>query len=237
MIHVIIRGSEMRFRLAGFAVLLLVTLSTLLALISAGSEAFAPAELLAFASADCTAPCWQGIEVGNTTATEALTLLADNSDVEPRSLYSTVAYGSGFLYWKLGDSALTSSSPVYGLAAVRDGTVVYLEFDGRFRLGDLVASLGPPTEIHVVTINVHGYNEYPAVVVVYPQLGLSAVTSGDRLIRLSPEFALEHLILQTHGTSVIPPTWSGPSISETTQAVWPWQGFSPARYRSTSDRP
>jgi hypothetical protein len=95
MIHVIIRGSEMRFRLAGFAVLLMVTLSTLLALISAGSESFAPAELLAFASADCTAPCWQGIEVGNTTATEALTLRMWNPALCTRQWHMAVDSSTG----------------------------------------------------------------------------------------------------------------------------------------------
>jgi hypothetical protein len=58
MIRVIIRGNGMRFELAGFAALLLVTLSALLALMSTGSEAIAPAELLAFAFADCVVPCW-----------------------------------------------------------------------------------------------------------------------------------------------------------------------------------
>jgi hypothetical protein len=220
-----------------FAALLMVTLSVLLTVVSAGSEAVAPKALLAFASADCAAPCWQGIVVGNTLATEAFTLLADNSYVESGSLHSMVAHGHGLLFWKLIDGALTSSSPTSGLAYVRDGTVVHLEFEGRFRLGDLVARLGPPAEIHVVTINIDGYREYPAVVVVYPQLGLSAVKTGGHLEQFSPEFPLDHLILQPLGSSVIPLTWSGPPISQTTQSVWSWQGFSAARYWSTSDQP
>jgi hypothetical protein len=225
----------MRFTLAGFASLLMVTLSALLALISIGSEFIAHAELLAFASADCTAPCWQGIEVGNTTATEAFTLLADSPYVEPGSLHSTVAHGRGLLFWKMNDGAFAPSSAVSGMAHVHDGAVDYLEFYGRFRLGDLVASLGPPAEIHLVSLV--GYDWWPAVVVVYPQLGIWAIKSGGRLAQLSPDFMLDRLYLEPYATSIIPPTWSGDLFWQTTQVMGPWQGFSPARYRSTSDRP
>jgi hypothetical protein len=96
-------------------------------------------------SADCIAPCWQGIRPGETTLDEAITLMQRRAWVDKIRFHRGMAMDTGMLIWSWGEGrpALVNAHKD-GLMWIERNIVANIQIGMTARLGDVWLTLARP---------------------------------------------------------------------------------------------
>lgn len=129
----------------------------------------------------CSAPCWEGITPGKTTASEALEILKKDVSLSVVQTGASELFSDdGTIEWKWANSNDGGSVSYHAQSPTQIIEGIRLVFSTPIRLGDVVKAYGQPTHIIARVYQVNEgttWNSY-SIEVFYQSFGFSLITDS-----------------------------------------------------------
>ena len=133
----------------------------------------------------CELPCWHGIELGTTSADEAIETLSELTFVDAQNITRRDRYG--FPGWELAQwhSAVSDYPYQIGTLTINDEevvTVIGMQIEFLITVADIIAIYGSPDAYHTIAAGAHGFiPRYATVDILWLESGIRIVTGPVRL--------------------------------------------------------
>jgi hypothetical protein len=95
----------------------------------------------------CNAPCWRGIEPGETSKDDVLSKVKSMKDIIPRSVNEVPG---NYKYWQNGITwKFTGTNEKIGSVFFHDDKVIFIDayYDKKLLLSDIISQYGNPTQV------------------------------------------------------------------------------------------